>query len=50
MGSHEKVIFVTATPHTAQSIPTLKFHLEDEEDTGTQSSVEVITQVRPDET
>ncbi|KAI3357136.1 hypothetical protein L3Q82_015599, partial [Scortum barcoo] len=37
----EKVIFVTATPHTAQSMPTLKFNLEE----GEAPAVEVITQV-----
>lgn len=40
VGSDEKIIFVNATPHTEQSMPTLRFSLED-----TQSSVEVITQV-----
>uniref|UniRef100_A0A4W6BTW5 ATPase cation transporting 13A2 n=1 Tax=Lates calcarifer TaxID=8187 RepID=A0A4W6BTW5_LATCA len=29
VGSDEKVIFVTATPHTARSMPTLRFSLED---------------------
>uniref|UniRef100_A0AAQ5ZT40 Cation-transporting P-type ATPase N-terminal domain-containing protein n=1 Tax=Amphiprion ocellaris TaxID=80972 RepID=A0AAQ5ZT40_AMPOC len=29
VGSDEKVIFVTATPHTAQSMPSLRFSLED---------------------
>ncbi|XP_044066516.1 cation-transporting ATPase 13A2 isoform X4 [Siniperca chuatsi] len=43
MGSDEKVIFVNATPHTAQSMPTLKFSLEDGGATAAQSSVEVIT-------
>lgn len=42
VGSDEKVIFVNATPHTTQSMPTLKFSFED-----TQGSVEVITQVGP---
>uniref|UniRef100_A0A3Q3X418 Cation-transporting P-type ATPase N-terminal domain-containing protein n=1 Tax=Mola mola TaxID=94237 RepID=A0A3Q3X418_MOLML len=42
--SHEKVIFVNAAPQTAQSMPTLKFSLEDNEATGAQSSMEVITQ------
>lgn len=50
VGSHEKVIFVNATPHTAQSIPTLKFNLEDVEATGARNSVEVISQVGPAET
>ena len=45
--SHEKVIFVNAAPQTAQSMPTLKFTLEDNEATGAQSSMEVITQVSP---
>ncbi|XP_070766289.1 polyamine-transporting ATPase 13A2 [Enoplosus armatus] len=43
MGSDEKVIFVNATPHTAQSTPTLRFSLEDGGTTAAQSSVEVIT-------
>lgn len=50
VGSHEKVIFVNATPHTAQSMPTLMFNLEDVGAIGAQSSVEVITQVCPAET
>uniref|UniRef100_A0A8C6PAC1 ATPase cation transporting 13A2 n=1 Tax=Nothobranchius furzeri TaxID=105023 RepID=A0A8C6PAC1_NOTFU len=29
VGSDEKVIFVTVTPHTTQSMPTLRFSLED---------------------
>uniref|UniRef100_A0A7N8XU92 ATPase cation transporting 13A2 n=1 Tax=Mastacembelus armatus TaxID=205130 RepID=A0A7N8XU92_9TELE len=41
--SKEKVIFVNATPHTDESRPTLMFSLEDEEASGTQSSI--ITQV-----
>lgn len=45
VGSDEKVIFVTATPHTAQSMPTLKFSLEEEGATAGQNSVAVITQV-----
>ena len=44
VGSDEKVIFVNATPHTAQSMPALTFTLEDG---GAQSSVEVITWVGP---
>ncbi|XP_051280673.1 cation-transporting ATPase 13A2 isoform X3 [Dicentrarchus labrax] len=44
VGSDEKVIFVNATPHTAQSMPTLRFTLEDGGTTTAQSSVEVITQ------
>uniref|UniRef100_A0A8C4H0R2 ATPase cation transporting 13A2 n=1 Tax=Dicentrarchus labrax TaxID=13489 RepID=A0A8C4H0R2_DICLA len=47
VGSDEKVIFVNATPHTAQSMPTLRFTLEDGGTTTAQSSVEVITQVGP---
>lgn len=42
MGSDEKVIFVNATPQTAQSAPTLTFNLEDDH-----GSIEVITQVGP---
>ncbi|KAM9343527.1 polyamine-transporting ATPase 13A2 isoform 2-T2 [Pholidichthys leucotaenia] len=42
VGSDEKVIFVTATPHTAQSVATLRFSLED--GATAQSSIEVITQ------
>uniref|UniRef100_A0AAQ5XVU1 Cation-transporting P-type ATPase N-terminal domain-containing protein n=1 Tax=Amphiprion ocellaris TaxID=80972 RepID=A0AAQ5XVU1_AMPOC len=34
VGSDEKVIFVTATPHTAQSMPSLRFSLEDGGTTG----------------
>ncbi|XP_036959731.1 cation-transporting ATPase 13A2 isoform X2 [Acanthopagrus latus] len=44
VGSDEKVIFVNATPHTAQSMPTLRFNLEDGGATASQSAVEVITQ------
>ena len=47
VGSDEKVIFVNATPHTAQSMPTLRFNLEDGGATASQSAVEVITQVGP---
>lgn len=47
VGSDEKVIFVNATPHTAQAMPTLRFNLEDGGATAAQSSVEVITQVGP---
>ncbi|XP_040008147.1 cation-transporting ATPase 13A2 isoform X2 [Xiphias gladius] len=39
----EKVIFVIATPHTAQSMPTLRFSLEDRATTAAQSSTEVLT-------
>lgn len=48
--SHEKVIYVNATPPTDQSMPTLKFNLEDVEANGAPSSVEVITQVGPPDT
>ncbi|XP_063735179.1 cation-transporting ATPase 13A2 isoform X2 [Eleginops maclovinus] len=41
VGFDHKVIFVNATPHTAQSMPTLKFSLEDG---GAQSSAEIINQ------
>ncbi|XP_024860631.1 polyamine-transporting ATPase 13A2-like isoform X2 [Kryptolebias marmoratus] len=41
VGCDEKVIFVTATPRTAQSLPTLRFSLEDE---GAQSSTDVMNQ------
>lgn len=44
VGSDEKVIFITATPHTAQSMPTLRFSLEEDTALSGQSSVEVITQ------
>ncbi|TKS77164.1 Cation-transporting ATPase 13A2 [Collichthys lucidus] len=44
VGSDEKVIFVNATPHTAQSTPTLTFNLEEGGNIDTHSSVEVITQ------
>ncbi|XP_030590233.1 polyamine-transporting ATPase 13A2 isoform X1 [Archocentrus centrarchus] len=44
VGSDEKVIFVTATPHTAQSMPTLRFSLEEERALFGQSSAEVVTQ------
>ncbi|KAG7226888.1 hypothetical protein INR49_022183 [Caranx melampygus] len=43
VGYDERVIFVNATPHTSQSPPTLRFTLEDEATTASQSSVEVIT-------
>lgn len=48
VGSDEKVIFVNATPHTAQSMPTLRFNLGD--GGATQSSIEIITQVSPAQT
>lgn len=41
VGCHERVIFVNATPHTASSVPTLTFNLEDEG----HGSADVITQV-----
>ncbi|XP_059188921.1 cation-transporting ATPase 13A2 isoform X2 [Centropristis striata] len=44
VGIDEKVIFVNVTPHTAQSMPTMRFSLEDGAAPGPQSSVEVITQ------
>lgn len=50
VGSDEKVIFVNATPHTAQSTPTLTFNLEEGGNIDTHSSVEVITQVGPAQT
>uniref|UniRef100_A0A3Q2ZT71 ATPase cation transporting 13A2 n=1 Tax=Kryptolebias marmoratus TaxID=37003 RepID=A0A3Q2ZT71_KRYMA len=42
VGSDEKVIFVTASPHTAQSLPTLRFSLEDE--VAAQRSTDVMDQ------
>ncbi|XP_028265066.1 polyamine-transporting ATPase 13A2 isoform X2 [Parambassis ranga] len=42
VGSDEKVIFVNATAHAAQSMPTLRFSLE--EDGADQSCAEIITQ------
>lgn len=50
VGVDEKVIFVKATPHTTQSLPTLTFNLEDGEATAPHSAVEVITQVGPPQT
>ncbi|XP_051805292.1 cation-transporting ATPase 13A2 isoform X2 [Acanthochromis polyacanthus] len=44
VGSDEKVIFVTATPHTAQSTASLRFGLEDGGTTDTQSSTEGLYQ------
>ncbi|XP_071772764.1 polyamine-transporting ATPase 13A2 isoform X1 [Centroberyx gerrardi] len=44
VGSDEKVIFVHATPHTAQSTPTLRFHLGDGGAATSQGSAEVVTQ------
>ncbi|XP_040913739.1 cation-transporting ATPase 13A2 isoform X2 [Toxotes jaculatrix] len=43
VGSDEKVIFVNATPHTAQSMPTLRFSLEDGATAAGPCSIEVIT-------
>ncbi|KAM3617951.1 uncharacterized protein V6R79_013182 [Siganus canaliculatus] len=43
VGCDERVIFVNATPHTAQSIPTLRFTLEDTGSADAQSSAEIIT-------
>ena len=43
--SDEKVIFVTATPHTAQSMPTLRFSLEDGGAIGAESPTDGIHQV-----
>ncbi|KAM7410928.1 hypothetical protein PAMA_021072 [Pampus argenteus] len=42
VGTDEKVIFVNATPHTAQSMPTLRFNLGDEG--APQSSIEILYQ------
>ncbi|XP_054464832.1 cation-transporting ATPase 13A2 [Anoplopoma fimbria] len=39
LGYDEKVIFVNATPHTAQSMPTLKFSLEEEGAPAGQTSI-----------
>lgn len=47
VGSDDRVIFVHATPHTAQSTPTLRFHLGEGGATTAAGSVEVITQVGP---
>uniref|UniRef100_A0A8K9Y6L6 ATPase cation transporting 13A2 n=1 Tax=Oncorhynchus mykiss TaxID=8022 RepID=A0A8K9Y6L6_ONCMY len=46
LGSNERVIFVHATPQTAQSLPSLRFHLGEggTEDTATQSSIDMYTQ------
>ncbi|XP_038579201.1 cation-transporting ATPase 13A2 isoform X1 [Micropterus salmoides] len=43
VGSDEKVIFVNATPPTAQSMATLRFSLEGGGDTAAQSSIEIVT-------
>ncbi|XP_074537397.1 polyamine-transporting ATPase 13A2 [Halichoeres trimaculatus] len=43
VGSDEKVIFVNVIPHTNQSMPVLRFNLENGGSTVTQNSVEVIT-------
>ncbi|XP_061592623.1 cation-transporting ATPase 13A2 isoform X2 [Cololabis saira] len=42
--SDEKVIFVTASPHTAQSLPSLRFSLEDGGAAGAESSAGGISQ------
>ncbi|CAJ1055363.1 cation-transporting ATPase 13A2 isoform X1 [Xyrichtys novacula] len=44
VGSDEKVIFVNAIPHTNQSMPMLKFTVENGGPTMNHNSVEVITQ------
>uniref|UniRef100_A0A8C8FGB5 Cation-transporting ATPase n=1 Tax=Oncorhynchus tshawytscha TaxID=74940 RepID=A0A8C8FGB5_ONCTS len=46
LGSNERVIFVHATPQTAQSLPSLRFHLGEggTEDTATPSSIDMYTQ------
>ncbi|XP_034446104.1 cation-transporting ATPase 13A2 isoform X1 [Hippoglossus hippoglossus] len=43
VGSDDRVIFVNATPQTAQSMPTLRFTLEDDVTTAAQISVEINT-------
>ncbi|XP_060931280.1 cation-transporting ATPase 13A2 isoform X2 [Limanda limanda] len=43
VGSDERVIFVNATPLTAQSMPTLKFTLEEDVTTVSEISVEINT-------
>nr|XP_020468149.1 probable cation-transporting ATPase 13A2 isoform X2 [Monopterus albus]XP_020468150.1 probable cation-transporting ATPase 13A2 isoform X2 [Monopterus albus] len=43
MCGDEKVIFVTATPNTTESVPTLRFSLEDGTANGTQSCSDVVT-------
>lgn len=45
VGSDERVIFVHATPHTAESRPTLRFHLGEGGATSSQNSAEVLSQV-----
>lgn len=42
---HERVIFVNATPHTASSVPTLTFNLDERGHGNFQSSAAIITQV-----
>ncbi|XP_062316016.1 cation-transporting ATPase 13A2 isoform X1 [Osmerus eperlanus] len=44
VGSDERVIFVHATPHTAESRPTLRFHLGEGGATSSQNSAEVLSQ------
>ncbi|KAL1021114.1 hypothetical protein UPYG_G00009000 [Umbra pygmaea] len=48
MGSDERVIFVHATPHTGQSLPSLRFHLGEGGmgATATHGSVDICTQDR----
>nr|XP_054602368.1 cation-transporting ATPase 13A2 isoform X3 [Nothobranchius furzeri] len=43
VGSDEKVIFVNVTPHTTQSMPTLRFSLEDG---AAQTSTDAVNQVK----
>ncbi|XP_053280312.1 cation-transporting ATPase 13A2 isoform X1 [Pleuronectes platessa] len=43
VGSDERVIFVHATPQTAQSMPTLRFTLEDDVTAASEISVEINT-------
>lgn len=45
VGVDEKVIFVNATPPTAQSMPTLEFSLEGDRATAGQTAI--VPQVRP---
>ncbi|MED6246184.1 hypothetical protein ATANTOWER_014032, partial [Ataeniobius toweri] len=44
VGSDEKVIYVDATPHTAETLPTLRFSLEDEGTSPAQSTRDIINQ------
>ncbi|KAK5622921.1 hypothetical protein CRENBAI_022259 [Crenichthys baileyi] len=45
VGSDEKVIYVDATPHTAETLPTLRFSLEDEGASPAQSTRDIINQL-----